>query len=480
MALTLHVALTGVVNWGPAAVAPYDVTSSFAFQGTTFQFPKYHAKIYGCSADFCTGSPLANEKTQRIACMTNYVKQTPDLVVTGSPVFLNLIRMRTSGWSYCAPEKWDWGNTDYTGKIAVDLLDLYLKTRDCDPACSTPWCLGTLVDKGFAGVLVYTPVAADIFAGLRYRAMDNVVIPEWEKFAVNFVQLQQPRALQLIMKSMNLSSAGQAVQFFQGKNPTAPIPSTIDDLQITLVRDWFINLYVFTQPLHQFFCWVRVLLNIVILIFAIKNVVAILKAGAINYISNTPLFFFANFLSFVIPFPRIFSVFTNSSYGLHGPSYLELKYMMVYSDIDIPILICSMLAALSEWCMVIVRVPNNKVRNGVKALLAVVVIVVGAYLYSLLGYQVSIGQANWDVSKLMGRLTIAFSGIFLGTSLLVIIKLFLVSKASSSTTVMAVTKRLLKYSLGIGRNFGSYVTHETKHFIYFYLGQVAILLFKSG
>lgn len=28
--------------------------------------------------------------------------------------------------------------------------------------------------------------------------------------------------------------------------------------------------------------------------------------------------------------------------------------------------------------------------------------------------------------------------------------------------------------------FGSYVTHETKHFIYFYLGQVAILLFKSG
>ena len=32
----------------------------------------------------------------------------------------------------------------------------------------------------------------------------------------------------------------------------------------------------------------------------------------------------------------------------------------------------------------------------------------------------------------------------------------------------------------VGRNFGNYVTHETKHFIYFYLGQVAILLFKSG
>ena len=32
----------------------------------------------------------------------------------------------------------------------------------------------------------------------------------------------------------------------------------------------------------------------------------------------------------------------------------------------------------------------------------------------------------------------------------------------------------------VGRNFGSYVTHETKHFIYFYLGQMAALLFKSG
>ncbi|KAB0365549.1 hypothetical protein FD754_009705 [Muntiacus muntjak] len=32
----------------------------------------------------------------------------------------------------------------------------------------------------------------------------------------------------------------------------------------------------------------------------------------------------------------------------------------------------------------------------------------------------------------------------------------------------------------MGRNFGSYVTHETKHFIYSYLGQVATLLFKSG
>ena len=32
----------------------------------------------------------------------------------------------------------------------------------------------------------------------------------------------------------------------------------------------------------------------------------------------------------------------------------------------------------------------------------------------------------------------------------------------------------------VGRDFGSYVTHETKHFVYFYLGKVAVLLFKSG
>ncbi|KAG0234290.1 dynein light chain 2, cytoplasmic-like protein [Mortierella sp. GBAus27b] len=32
----------------------------------------------------------------------------------------------------------------------------------------------------------------------------------------------------------------------------------------------------------------------------------------------------------------------------------------------------------------------------------------------------------------------------------------------------------------VGRNFGSFVTHETKHFIYFYMDKIAILLFKSG
>ncbi|KAI7862528.1 dynein light chain 1, cytoplasmic [Spinellus fusiger] len=32
----------------------------------------------------------------------------------------------------------------------------------------------------------------------------------------------------------------------------------------------------------------------------------------------------------------------------------------------------------------------------------------------------------------------------------------------------------------VGRNFGSFVTHESKHFIYFYYGPIAILLFKSA
>jgi hypothetical protein len=32
----------------------------------------------------------------------------------------------------------------------------------------------------------------------------------------------------------------------------------------------------------------------------------------------------------------------------------------------------------------------------------------------------------------------------------------------------------------IGRNFGSFVTHETRHFIFFYLGDKAVMLFKAG
>ena len=32
----------------------------------------------------------------------------------------------------------------------------------------------------------------------------------------------------------------------------------------------------------------------------------------------------------------------------------------------------------------------------------------------------------------------------------------------------------------VGRSFGAYVTHESKHFIYFYVGQVAVELWKCG
>ncbi|GJJ10871.1 Dynein light chain 1, cytoplasmic [Clathrus columnatus] len=31
----------------------------------------------------------------------------------------------------------------------------------------------------------------------------------------------------------------------------------------------------------------------------------------------------------------------------------------------------------------------------------------------------------------------------------------------------------------VGKNFGSYVTHETKHFIYFYIGPLAFLIWRS-
>mmetsp|Transcript_14563 Transcript_14563/g.21437 ORF Transcript_14563/g.21437 Transcript_14563/m.21437 type:complete len:95 (+) Transcript_14563:111-395(+) len=35
------------------------------------------------------------------------------------------------------------------------------------------------------------------------------------------------------------------------------------------------------------------------------------------------------------------------------------------------------------------------------------------------------------------------------------------------------------WHVAVGKNFGAYVTHETKNFIYFYLGQLAILIFKA-
>jgi len=32
----------------------------------------------------------------------------------------------------------------------------------------------------------------------------------------------------------------------------------------------------------------------------------------------------------------------------------------------------------------------------------------------------------------------------------------------------------------VGRNFGSFVVHQSRTFIYFYIGQIAVLLFKAG
>ena len=32
----------------------------------------------------------------------------------------------------------------------------------------------------------------------------------------------------------------------------------------------------------------------------------------------------------------------------------------------------------------------------------------------------------------------------------------------------------------VGKNYGSYVTHESQHFMYFFLDELAILLFKSA
>jgi len=32
----------------------------------------------------------------------------------------------------------------------------------------------------------------------------------------------------------------------------------------------------------------------------------------------------------------------------------------------------------------------------------------------------------------------------------------------------------------VGRNFGAYYIHEANHHVYFYMGQMAVLLFKTG
>jgi dynein light chain LC8-type len=61
-----------------------------------------------------------------------------------------------------------------------------------------------------------------------------------------------------------------------------------------------------------------------------------------------------------------------------------------------------------------------------------------------------------------------------------------VEKFSVEKDIAAAIKKDLDQRYGmtwhciVGRNFGSYVTHETKHFIYFYVGEVAILAFKTS
>ncbi|KAF8354038.1 hypothetical protein PRIPAC_95661 [Pristionchus pacificus] len=61
----------------------------------------------------------------------------------------------------------------------------------------------------------------------------------------------------------------------------------------------------------------------------------------------------------------------------------------------------------------------------------------------------------------------------------VVIKHADMSEDMINIAIDSATQALQKHCI-VGRNFGSYVTHETNYFVYFYLGQVAILLFKSG
>lgn len=41
------------------------------------------------------------------------------------------------------------------------------------------------------------------------------------------------------------------------------------------------------------------------------------------------------------------------------------------------------------------------------------------------------------------------------------------------------TKFTPTWHVVVGKNFGSFVTHETKHFIYFYVDKMAFLIWKS-
>ncbi|KAN0064285.1 Dynein light chain [Thecaphora frezii] len=59
------------------------------------------------------------------------------------------------------------------------------------------------------------------------------------------------------------------------------------------------------------------------------------------------------------------------------------------------------------------------------------------------------------------------------------------TKFSVEKDIAAHVKRTMDQKFGatwhavVGKNYGSYVTHETKHFIYFYLGQIAFLLWRA-
>lgn len=61
-----------------------------------------------------------------------------------------------------------------------------------------------------------------------------------------------------------------------------------------------------------------------------------------------------------------------------------------------------------------------------------------------------------------------------------------IGKYSVHKDIAAVLKRGLDQRYGttwhciVGLVFGSYVTHEAKHFIYFYVGDIAILAYKTA
>lgn len=57
--------------------------------------------------------------------------------------------------------------------------------------------------------------------------------------------------------------------------------------------------------------------------------------------------------------------------------------------------------------------------------------------------------------------------------------LFNTEKEMASFIKREFDKRGPFWHCAVGRNFGSFVTHETKCFTYFYIGQTGFLIFKS-